>query len=683
MPWKGEKDAYKVWLSEIILQQTRVEQGWKYYENFIQNYPTIIDLANAKDEAVFKLWEGLGYYSRCKNLLFTASLKGIGNYTASAIASFCFNLPHAVVDGNVLRVLSRYFGIEKAVDTTDGKQFFSKLADECLDKNQPAEYNQSIMDFGATVCKPVPLCTVCVMNKTEILLYKLPVQFLQVIINLAFLILLKNCVMKKASLILFVSVLFFMQASTQIKLPDIISDSMVLQQNTNAPLWGWTKAGEKVEVSGSWANKIVQTITDKTGKWMVKLATPKAGGPYNVTIKASETRVLHGVLIGEVWICSGQSNMEMPLCGFPGAPVKNSAQEIASANFPQIRLFTAENQIAFTPQQNVKGKWASCSPASVDSFSAAAYFFGRELFNHLHVPIGLMNVNWGGTVAEAWTSETALRTMPYFNKQLDQVDTAAKRTKQMMAKDTSGLTAWKKTLSANNPNEPSVLFDGMIAPVIPFAIKGAIWYQGEANVGRAKQYETLFPLLISDWRKQWNEQDFPFYFVQIAPYDHSLKDSTLAGALRDAQRKTLYASSNTGMVVTLDIGERKNIHPSDKQDVGKRLAFWALNKTYGVKDIAYSGPLYKNMQINGNKIIVSFTNTDGGLTSKNKTLQSFEVAGADSVWKPASATIEGDKVIVTSNEVSNPVAVRYAFYAYVDASLFNGKGLPASSFTSQ
>jgi sialate O-acetylesterase len=643
--------------------------------------------------------------------------------------------------------------------------------------------------------------------------------------------------MKKYWLIIISFSLFFIRTSAQLQLPDIISDSMMLQQNTNAPIWGWASPGEKVEVSGSWSNKTVQAVADKNGRWMVKLATPKASdAAYDVTIKTNETKTLHGVLIGEVWLCSGQSNMEMPVAGWgETTPINNSAQEIANANYPTIRLFISDKKVAFTPQQNVKGKWQSCSPASVAQFSATAYFFGRELFNHLHVPVGLMDVTWGGTIAEAWTSEASLRTMGDFNKDLDKIKLMATHEDETIAKDKANEADWQAALAKNNdnyasevtdtswhtmalptlwenagypdldgigwlrktinipaswagkqlkldlgpiddndvtyfngsvvdstmkegswmterhytvpanlvkegeniiavkvidngggggiygkkeqlnlypadgnvsnginlsgdwlfkiaavkpssglgnsPNQPSVLYNGMIAPLVPFAIKGAIWYQGEANVGRAKQYETLFPLLISDWRKQWNEGKFPFYFVQIAPFNYG-GDSTQAAALRDAQRRTLDASENTGMAVTMDIGNATNIHPADKQDVGKRLSYWALNKTYDEKNIVYSGPLYKSIEIKGNKIIVSFTNADGGLTSNNKPLKDFEVCGADNIWKPATANIDGDKIIVESSAVSKPVAVRYAFYSYAEGSLFNGKGLPASSFTS-
>lgn len=639
--------------------------------------------------------------------------------------------------------------------------------------------------------------------------------------------------MKKLFVFTLISFVFISNASAQLKLPAFLSDSMVLQQNTGAPVWGWAKAGEKVEVSGSWSGKTVQATADNSGKWMVKLPTPKAGGPYDVTIKANETKTLHSVLIGEVWICSGQSNMEMPVQGWSGAPINNSDAEIAEADYPAIRFFTVEKKIAFAPQQNVKGEWSSCSPASAATFSATAYFFGRELYKHLHIPIGLIHTSWGGTVAEAWTSEASLRTMNNFNKGIDVVNQLATDMKERMLKDSLNTVAWQKALASkdnsyaadatdtswhtmalpttwesegldidgivwfkrtvdvpvawqgkivklnlgpiddndvtflngsvvdstlqdgmwmkernytvpanlikpgkntlavkvidnaggggiygkpgqlklyaegendtinlsgdwlykvaavkppvatnSNPNQPTVLYNGMLAPLVPFAIKGAIWYQGEANVGRAKQYSKLFPLMITDWRNLFKAPDFPFYFVQIAPYNYG-GDSTQAAALRDAQRRTLTALPNTGMAVTMDIGEADNIHPANKQDVGKRLSLWALNKTYGDKNIIFSGPLYKGFEVKGNKVIVSFTNTDGGLTSNNKPLKDFELQDADGTWKPATASIEGDKIIVSSDAVAKPAGVRYAYYSYAEGTLFNGKGLPASSFTSE
>lgn len=639
--------------------------------------------------------------------------------------------------------------------------------------------------------------------------------------------------MKKLFALLAFGMAIGYHATAQVKLPAFFSDSMVLQQNTNAPVWGWASPGQKVTVSGSWSKKTLQGIADQQGKWMIKLPTPKAGGPYDVIITAGETRTLHGVLIGEVWICSGQSNMEMPVQGWPNTPIVNSANEIAQSSYPAIRMFTVEKTIAYAPQQDVKGSWVSASPASTGSFSATAYFFGRELYKQLHVPIGLIHTSWGGTIAEAWTSAPALQEMGDFNKNLKQIDSVRQNLKAMKLKDslnevawqqaqtkqdpgyaetnkqwatmqqpgfweqaglpdldgivwfkrtveipaawagkdlkldlgpiddkdityfnghaidstTKGFTwiaerhytipgtlvkagsnilsvkitddggnggmygkpsqmilypaggtaaegiplsgAWQYSIAAtkpqaaisSNPNQPSVLYNAMIAPLVPYAIKGAIWYQGESNVGRAKQYTTLFPLMIRDWRTRWQEGNFPFYFVQIAPFNY-MGDSTLAASLCDAQRRTLNLSPNTGMAVTLDIGDRTNIHPANKQGVGKRLALWALNKNYQQTNTTYTGPLYKSLEVKGNTVIVSFTNTDGGLTSPAGTLKDFELQDASGEWKPATAKITGDKITVSSDAVKAPKGVRYAFYAWAQASLFNGKGLPASSFTS-
>lgn len=641
--------------------------------------------------------------------------------------------------------------------------------------------------------------------------------------------------MKHFFLLVIITAGILSTAFAQLELPPIFADDMVLQQTTNAPVWGRAKPGVKVEVSGSWSGKAVQTTADKRGKWMVNLTTPKAGGPFTVSIKSDEVRVLKNVLIGEVWICSDQSNMEMPVSGWSTDPINNSAAEIADAKYPSIRMFTVEKEIAYAPKSDIKGTWSVCSPATVGAFSATAYFFGRELHNKLKVPIGLVHTSWGGTIAEAWTSEASLRLMGDFDKELNTMDSVNKDREGMRIKDSinqlnwlsavanngdeqvknSNTSGWKtmslpgmwekaglpdidgvvwfkrivnipeawagkdlkldlgpiddrdvmyfngeavdstmsgftwaaerhyiipgklvkadtntiavkviddggdggmygkphqmvlypvagtlaaaislsgewyyklaaikpKPLLNSWPNQPSVLYNSMIAPLVPFAIKGAIWYQGESNVGRAKQYTRLFPLMINDWRKQWNRGAFPFYFVQIAPFKYG-GDQTDAAQLRDAQRRTLSLAANTGMAVTLDIGNINNIHPANKQEVGKRLALWALNKTYGNAAIVYSGPLYSSFEVKGNEAVVSFTHTEGGLKAAGSSLEGFEVQGADGVWKPAKAAIEGNKVVVSNGSIGAPVGVRYAFYATSEASLFNGQGLPASSFTS-
>lgn len=622
----------------------------------------------------------------------------------------------------------------------------------------------------------------------------------------------------------------------EIRLPAIIADNMVLQQRSSDPVWGWAEPGQQITVTGSWDGSSVKTQAGENGKWMVSIHTPKAGGPYTLTIKGDETIVLKNVMIGEVWVCSGQSNMEMPVSGWPGASILNSAKEIAAADYPDIRLFTVKKKVAFAPQENCTGSWAECSPQTVQNFSATAYFFGRQLYKKLKVPIGLIHSSWGGTVAEAWTSNSALRKLGDFTQSLNTVDSIRDHLDEIRKKDEENAALWdqksnyihlpyaqtgfndaswktmqlpnqwenaglpgmdgivwfrkvvdipaswagkdltldlgpiddeditwfngkevgaireegfwakprsytvpgsvvkagkntiairvtdlrgnggifgdKKSMQlypanesshqgiglagdwkykvavvkkpsnlGENPNTPSVLYNGMVAPLIPFGIRGAIWYQGEANVGRADQYAKLFPAMIADWRNRWGRGDFPFYFVQIAPYPYG-GNGMKAAALRDAQRKSLRVP-HSGMVVTLDIGDTTNIHPANKEEVGRRLSLWALNKTYGQSDVVYSGPLYNGMQVKGNKAIVSFTHTVGGLMTKGGRLTHFEIAGADAKFVPAKAAINGNEVVVQSDQVDHPVAVRYGWRDTSVPYLFNGAGLPASSFSTK
>lgn len=628
--------------------------------------------------------------------------------------------------------------------------------------------------------------------------------------------------------------LISLHTKAQLRLPALLGDSMVLQQKSSVPIWGWAAAGQKVSVTPSWSGEFVQTTADKEGKWMVHLNTPDAGGPYKLTVISNRNQILlQGILLGEVWLCAGQSNMEMPLSGFPNDPISQSATEIANAKYPSIRFFAVNRKIAFKPETDVKGTWESCTPASAAAFSAVAYFFGRNLFSKLDVPIGLIDASWGGTVAEAWTSEGALSKMVDFDNGLKLVNQMANNFKSIQLKDSLNQQKWNKAIKANysgilndnnlsawkrmqvpsvwesyglnidgivwfkqqvsipnkwmgkkltlelgpiddmdetyingklvgktlqdgawqlnrkysvpaqifkpgknmlavkvidngggggihgvqhqlklyadgerdtvwlagnwyykvaatkppsssttNPNQPTVLYNGMIAPLVPYTIKGAIWYQGESNVGRARQYEKLFSSLIADWRNLWKEPDFPFYYVQIAPYRYG-GSGFASAALRDAQRRVLMKLPNVGMAVTLDIGDAGNIHPSNKQEVGKRLAFWALNKTYNFNNTNYSGPLYIGFKEDGSKVTVSFTHTEGGLTSNDKPLAGFEILDRNGKWYPADAVIDEDKVILVNNSVSAAIGVRYAYSDISEASLFNGKGFPASSFTSE
>ncbi len=640
-----------------------------------------------------------------------------------------------------------------------------------------------------------------------------------------------------------VSVLFLALVATppslaEVRLPAVIDSNMVLQRQTQAPLWGWADPGEAVQVQASWADQPLETVADEAGHWMVLLDTPDAGGPHEIEISGENDLVLSNVLIGEVWVCSGQSNMEWPM-----RKTDRAQQEIAAADYPDIRLFQVTRAVSTTPRDDCEGTWVECAPESVPEFSAVAYFFGRELHGELDIPIGLIHTSWGGTLCEAWTSEETLATKPYFAQALKQIeilrqdpeslggDLPAQRQKWWAAVaandpgsaaeggftgaefddsawpaltqpsnwqgtdlanidgvvwfrksvalpaawaeqeltlnlspiddmdtvyfngtriggiedigswnrprsytvpgnlvhagansiavrvvDTGGLggmtgpadamhlhpTAdasrrislagdWRyqqglllkrlpafPTRPAFHANSPTALFNGMLAPIIPFGMKGAIWYQGESNRGRAYQYRELLPAMIADWRSHWGQGDFPFYYVQIAPFLYG-SDEGEAAELREAQLLTL-PTPNTGMAVTMDIGNPRDIHPTNKQDVGHRLALWALAKDYGFTDLVYSGPLYKNCRLEPKGLRLYFDHVGSGLMCDGADLTHFQIAGPDRKFVPAQAEIQGDTVFVWSEAVRKPVAVRYGWGAADEPNLFNQEGLPASSF---
>lgn len=635
-------------------------------------------------------------------------------------------------------------------------------------------------------------------------------------------------------------------ATADVKLPAIFGDHMVLQQKSKVAVWGWAEPGEQVKVKGSWQwLGGTSTTADDNGKWMVKIKTPKANNkPATLTITGNNEIVLNDILLGEVWICSGQSNMEMGI-----TMIDNASDEIAKADYPDIRLFTVAHAIATSPKQDVTGDWVRCSPETIKThgawggFSATAYFFGRKLNQDLNVPVGLISTNWGGTVAEAWTRRAALEPFDRFSDTLAYLkDPAAaeaklkqqyaenmKKWEQQLAaidpgtrdkwyeesidetgwkemeqpkkwsqadnelKNVDGIvwfrrntnlppswakidlqlhlgpiddldTVWvngveigtttrdwtvprvytipasvlhvgKNTIAVRiidnqgdggfasdnpddmrigpvgadvkacatvaktwkykigyegrvpaapqtgfniNQNTPTALYNGMIAPLIPFRIAGAIWYQGESNRYDPMLYRKLFPAMITNWRQDWGEGNFPFYYVQIAPYDYN--DRLSSAALCEAQTMTMDAVPNVGMVVTDDIGTEHDIHPKDKADVGDRLAYWALAKTYGHKDVDFSGPLYKSKKYEGSTIRVYFNYVDGGLVAKDGQLHDFEIAGIDRKFVPATAVIDGDCVVVSSDAVKDPIEVRYGWKDWFVGSLFNKGGLPASSF---
>lgn len=623
--------------------------------------------------------------------------------------------------------------------------------------------------------------------------------------------------------------------SAKVVLPPMFSDNMVLQQQADAPVWGKAKPMKTVKVTTSWDGKTYEAVADKEGKWKLAVRTPEAGGPYEITLTDGQKLVLKNVMIGEVWICSGQSNMEMPLKGW--GKIKDYEKEIAEANHSNIRLLQVEHVISTQPETDIKIRdngWQVCSPLTVPEFSATAYFFGREISEKQNIPVGLIHTSWGGTNVESWISGKVLKEMPDFAKVVEDVQAMPDRS-AMKAEYMKGLEDWESRvdegfgagkpvraeaaladgdwkkmnfpgmveeqgldgfdgliwlrrtveipaswagkkvqlvlgaiddnditywngkevgrttgysvsrnytvpgkmvkagklslavrvmdtrggcsmtddlylLSANgeqisltgewkyqvaadarkegmppadmseNPNLPTSLYNAMIHPLLPYSIRGAIWYQGESNASRAYQYRELFPLVIENWRKDW-QQEIPFYFVQLANFMQETPnpvDSEWA-ELREAQTRTL-SVANTGMAVIIDKGDANDIHPKDKQTVGHRLALIARAQTYG-EQIPYSGPMYRSYQVEGNKIILSFDHTNGGLKSADgKVLQGFAIAGRDHKFHWAKAEIQGDKVVVTSPEVPYPVAVRYAWANNPVCNLSNGAGLPASPF---
>ncbi len=483
-------------------------------------------------------------------------------------------------------------------------------------------------------------------------------------------------------------------ASADVKLPAVFGNHMLLERDAAVPVWGWADPGEKVTVSAAGQSKTA--TADSAGKWSVKLDALKAGGPIEVTVQGNNVIRLSDVLVGEVWLCSGQSNMAMTV-----GSSRNAQEEIAAANYPQIRLFTVARKTAEEPQKDCQGEWKLCSPKTVGGFSAAGYFFGRELHKQLNVPVGLIDSSWGGTPVEGWTCLKAQEAVPElaprmagFKKVLANYD--PEKAKQVYEKQ---LAKWKldaaKAKEAGqrlprrpqlfdphfSPHSPGRLFNGMIAPVAPYAIRGAIWYQGESNAGNALIYGLQMKTMIGNWRNLWGEGDFPFLFVQLpnfmAPQQRPSETSGWP-LIREQFVKTL-AVPNTGMAVTIDIGEEKDIHPKNKQDVGKRLAQWALAKTYG-KDVVACGPLYKSMKKQGDKIVIEFTYTGGKLAAKGDQLKGFAIAGKDKSFVWADAKIEGDRVVVSSPKVKSPVAVRYAWANNPECNLFNEAGLPASPF---
>ena len=461
----------------------------------------------------------------------------------------------------------------------------------------------------------------------------------------------------KKNLAIFTFLILFLSSAilkAEIKLPAIFGDNMVLQQQTNAALWGVAAPNKTVKITTSWNKKSYSAKADTEGKWKVKVQTPSAGGPFSITLSDEKSLTLNNVLIGEVWVCSGQSNMQMTMSGYRNQPVLGANEAIATSKNENIRLFTVERNKSLETLDDFKGSWLECEPGSVVDFSAAAYFFGKMVQQALGVPVGLICSSWGGTRIEPWISESGIKNFNWV-KMPD-----------------------KKMTGDFNQQTPTVLYNAMISPMVGYAIKGALWYQGESNRNEPAEYEKLLPGLSENWINEWGIGDFPLYYVQIAPYNYGANGLNSA-FIREAMLK-VSKNPNLGMACLMDAGEETCIHPANKKAAGERLAYLALTKTYGQKGIEFSGPVLKEMKIEGSIVKLTFEHAKNGLTTFGKDLKNFKVAGENKNFVPAQAFITNQGISVYAPNVEKPVAVRYAFDDFVIGELFNTEGLPASSF---
>lgn len=464
--------------------------------------------------------------------------------------------------------------------------------------------------------------------------------------------------MKKLTFLL-TALLAVATSDAKVTLPRIFSDGMVMQRETSANLWGTAKASSTVKITTSWDSKTYVAKADSDGKWKTSIKTPAAGGPYSITLSDGEKTKIDNILIGEVWLCSGQSNMEMPMKGYKNQPVDNAVEDVLHSTDNQLRMFTVKRTSTFAPIDTVSGSWNAAAPATTREFSATAYYFGRELRRSLDIPVGLVVAAWGGSACEAWMTADWLKAFPEVV-----------------------IPATPEDIKSKN-RTPTVLYNGMLHPLIGMAMRGVIWYQGEDNVTRYPTYADMLTTLIKGWRSEWKIGDFPFYYCQIAPYDYKIIDYTVNSAfLREQQAKAELMNTNCGMAVLMDAGMEPCIHPRKKNLAGMRLALLALDNTYGVKGITSKSAYYKDVIFNGDTAVVSFERADMWIYGREGYKSDlFEVAGEDRVFYPAKAWVERSKVYVKSDSVSHPVAVRYAFKDWADGDLFCD-GLPVSSFRS-
>ncbi len=455
----------------------------------------------------------------------------------------------------------------------------------------------------------------------------------------------------KRYLCILIGLLIFGQSIAQIRLPHILSSGMVLQQKADVKLWGWAGPAEKIKITPSWTKDTIKTKSDGNGKWQITIHTPKAGGPYNIQFHGKNSITLQNVWLGEVWVCSGQSNMEFT---YNWRKTKDVAADFATCNKYQLHFFQIPKTTAETPQENCDGSWVDCDSNTVKNFSAVAYFFGKKLNENLHVPIGLISSNWGGTPAEVWTPDSVIN-------------------------NNSFLKEWQQKIKPTPwwPTESGLTYNAMIAPITKYKIAGTIWYQGESNVDTYESYATLFKSMISAWRKAW-DTEFPFYFVQIAPYKYGTFNE--GAQIRAAQTAAL-ALPKTGMVVTSDlVTDTNDIHPHDKHDVGYRLADIALHDNYDLKQFDNFSPLYQSYTLKGNKVVIDLSNAKEGLHSKNGTVRDLYIAGEDGKFYPAAVRLNKDSITVYNKNVASPKIVEYGFNNTQMGNIFNKGDMPVAPF---
>jgi len=463
------------------------------------------------------------------------------------------------------------------------------------------------------------------------------------------------------SVLAMISLLFVQSLQAGVKLPAIVSSNMVLQRNTTVVLWGWADPKEKITIEASWLGDELKVTADKDGNWSVDVETTGSKEAQIIKVRSKNSDIsLENVVFGEVWLCSGQSNMQQPLGGYGGQPTFGSSMAVARAENPNLRLFSVDRVGSREPLEDVEKytAWQQASSENVLDFSAVSYFFGQQLQEILDVPVGMIHTSWGGSIVEAWISKEVL-------SEFQEIDI-------------------EEADLARSNHVKTALFNAMISPLIPYAIKGALWYQGESNRFHPDDYKTLFPAMVKDWRTRWDIGDFPFYYVQIAPYIYEGNDRFQgmenSAFIREAQLQCLDLIPNTGMAVTMDIGDDYCIHPPKKKEVADRLLFNALNQTYGYDQLDCYSPVYDTLELRDSAIVLSFKHAESGMFAYDE-LENFEIAGEDRIFYPATARIiNRGNVMVNSTNVPSPVAVRYAWRNWLEGGLFDTNLLPASSF---